>query len=128
MAAPNTSWVAQGRQRRHRSTVTMRHNLLWAGSPFVFEVPPREFESSVPRQLWWLWSPDDPRCLRGALFHDDALERGARKFQADMMWCAIVIEDGLPLWRAVLGYTLMLARRTWIWSKARAAAFGGRRV
>lgn len=113
---PDTSWCKQGGSRGYVTTQAMCWDLLWKGSPHTLTVDPgREFESSVPRRLHWLWSPDDPLYLRAALFHDVALERGARVFEADMLWATVAVSDGAPIWRTAIAYCLMLCRRSWHW-------------
>nr|WP_255596821.1 DUF1353 domain-containing protein [Cognatishimia sp. MH4019] len=94
----------------------MRWDLLWKGSPHTVVVESgREFESSVPRLARWVWSPDDPFYLRAALFHDVAIESGARHFEADMLWATIAISDGAPILRTAMAYLGMLVRRSWLW-------------
>lgn len=114
---PDTSWCQKGGARGYVTTRRITWHLLWKGSPFAFLVEPgREFESSVPRRLQWAWSPDDPFYLRAALFHDTALESGARVFEADMLWATVALSDGAPVWRTAIAYSLMLARRVWHWA------------
>lgn len=113
---PDTSWCIKGSSRGYVTTRTMSWDLLWKGSPHTLRVfAGREFESSVPKRLQWLWSPDDPHYLRAALFHDVALESGARVFEADMLWAAVAISDGAPIWRTTLAYIAMMGRRSGHW-------------
>ncbi|MGR3435278.1 MAG: DUF1353 domain-containing protein [Shimia sp.] len=90
---------------------------MYKGSPFVLTIPVgREFESSVPRALQWLWSPDDPYYLKAALIHDHLLEQGSRYIEADSQWFAAALSVGAPPVRTAIAYALMLARRALRWS------------
>lgn len=45
------------------------------GSGLIIKIPAGfEFESSVPRLLWWVFSPHDPQYLWAACLHDWLLE------------------------------------------------------
>ena len=86
-------------------------------SPYVLDIPPgREFESSVPRSLQWLWSPDDPYFLKAALLHDVLLESGARDFEADSQWRAAAFGEKAPAVRTGFAYLGMLIRRFGQWT------------
>lgn len=118
MPVPDISWCRKGGARGYVTMRPMSWDLLWKGSPYSLLVNPgREFESSVPKRLHWLWSPDDPFYLRAALFHDVALENGARVFEADMLWATVAITDDAPLWRTIIAYVLMILRRIWHWAR-----------
>ncbi|MDV7271412.1 DUF1353 domain-containing protein [Thioclava sp. A2] len=94
----------------------MSWNLMWKGSPFVLDIPAgREFESSVPRSLRWIWSPDDPYFLRAALIHDVLLESGARGFEADSQWRAAALANHAPPFRTGVAYAGMIMRRYLQW-------------
>ncbi len=57
------------------------------GSGFTITVPKgREFESSVPRFLHWVLSPDNLRYLLSAVIHDFLLEENYRAFFAAGEW------------------------------------------
>lgn len=117
---PDVSWCIKGGARGYVTTRAMSWDLLWKGSGKTLSVAPgREFESSVPKGLRWFWSPDDPCYLRAALFHDVALESGARAFEADMLWATVAITDEAPIWRTALAYSAMLGRRIWLWFQRR---------
>ena len=114
-------WCRKGGSRGYVTTQTVSWNLMWKGSPFVLEIPPgREFESSVPRGLHWLWSPDDPFFLKAALIHDVLIESGARGFEADSQWRAAALSDQAPALRTGVAYCAMLLRRfgQWVFRKA----------
>lgn len=113
---PDTSWCRAGGSRGYVTTRVMSWDCLWKGSDMTLTVVPgREFESSVPKRFRWLWSPDDPLYLRAALFHDVALENGARVFEADMLWATVAITDKAPIWRTLVAYGGMLSRRIGQW-------------
>jgi len=114
--SPDTSWCEKGGTRGYFTVRPMTWDLLWKGSPYKLTAEPgREFESSVPERLTWLWSPDDPFYLEAALWHDIALESGARVFEADMLWATVALSRGASIWRTVAAYTAMLGRRIWQW-------------
>ena len=75
----------------------------------------RGFESSVPRWLWWAWSPDDPRFLKSALIHDELLERGYKPAFADSQWIEAALSEHAPEWKTKAGYIFMVIRRMIKW-------------
>ena len=90
---------------------------MWKGSPFILEIPKgREFESSVPRALQWLWSPDDPFYLKAALIHDVLLESGSRTFEADSQWRAAALSEKAPPFKTGIAYAGMIFRRYFQWA------------
>ncbi len=118
---PDVSWCRKGGARGYVSTKTVTWHLMWKGSPYILTIPPgREFESSVPRSLQWLWSCDDPYFLKAALIHDVLLENGARGFEADSQWRAAALSEQAPAIRTGVAYFGMINRRfwQWIWRKA----------
>lgn len=116
-ATPDVSWCRKGGARGYVTTQTVFWNLMWKGSPYVLDIPPgREFESSVPRSLQWLWSPDDPFFLKAALIHDVLLESGARGFEADSQWRAAALSQKAPAVRTGFAYFGMLIRRFGQWA------------
>ena len=65
------------------------------GSGFVITVPKgREFESSVPKILRWVLSPDNPRYLLSAVIHDFLLEENYRPFFVAGEWYDAAIKSG----------------------------------
>lgn len=111
-ASPDISWCHKGGTRGYVTTRPVSWNLMWKGSPYVLDIPPgQEFESSVPRCLQWLWSPDDPYFLKAALIHDVLLESGARGFEADSQWRAAALSEKAPTIRTGFAYLGMLIRR-----------------
>lgn len=118
---PDVSWCRKGGARGYVTTRTVCWNLMWKGSPYVLHIPAgREFESSVPRILQWLWSPDDPFFLKAALIHDALLESGARGFEADSQWRAAALSEEAPAVRTGVAYFGMIIRRfgQWTFEKA----------
>lgn len=120
MTAPNIpAWCRKGGSRGYVTVAAVEWNLMWKGSPYVLAVPPgREFESSVPRVLQWLWSPDDPDFLKAALIHDVLLESGARGFEADSQWRAVALSEHAPTLRTGVAYLGMILRRFLQWIRA----------
>ena len=89
------------------STVTL-NRIDFAGKSFVI---PRGFESdgaSVPRFFWRLVCPPlDHRAVRAGVAHDFIYRTqppGWTRKEADKMFLAFLIEDGLPPFRARLAY------------------------
>lgn len=89
--------------------------ILWdigkKGSGWVLCIPAGfEFESSVPRALWWLFSPDDPDFLKSACIHDWLLENGFCRAMADAEWLDAARSVGAPVARREIAYLLMQIR------------------
>jgi uncharacterized protein DUF1353 len=81
--------------------------LVWdvgkKGSGLQITIPKgRAFESSVPRPLWWVLSPDNPRYLLSACIHDYLLEEGYRPFFAAGEWYDAALASGAPSWRSYM--------------------------
>jgi len=70
-----------------------------------------EFESSVPRGLRWVLSPDDPRFLKAAAVHDWLLENGYQTDFADSQWRDAARSDHAPRWKRAGAFFLMRLRR-----------------
>lgn len=62
------------------------------------------FESSVPKPLWWLWSPDDPYFLKAAAIHDWLLENGYRPAFAAGEWYDAAKSVHAPRLRRLFGF------------------------
>lgn len=75
----------------------------------------REFESSVPRMLRWVFSPDDPVFLKSAVIHDVLLEEGFRKAFADSQWFEAALSEHAPEWLTWMAYSAMRGRRFVFW-------------
>ena len=97
-------------ERGNVCTLQNRHGLLikWNGERLLV---PRGFESdgaSVPRLFWRLVFPTiDPQALRAAIAHDYIYRtqpEGWEKEDADEMFYDLLIEDGVPKWRAWIAY------------------------
>ncbi|MGH1579085.1 DUF1353 domain-containing protein [Planktotalea sp.] len=113
---PDVSWCCKGGARGYVTVRTVYWSLMWKGSPFLLTIlPGREFESSVPCVLQWLWSPDDPFYLKAALIHDVLLESGSRTFEADGQWRAAAISEKAPPFKTGIAYAGMILRRYWQW-------------
>ncbi len=90
-------WHAPGITRDYMTVKPVVHAIGRAGSGWRLLIPSgREFESSVPRALRWLISPDDPRFLRAALVHDHLLEEGNRALFSAGEWHAAARASGAP--------------------------------
>ncbi|TRD22953.1 DUF1353 domain-containing protein [Palleronia caenipelagi] len=113
---PDTSWCRKGGRR---SYVTTKPLPWWIGkenSGWLLTVPEhREFESSVPRSLQWVWSPDDPYYLKSAAIHDTLLEEGFREAFADSQWFEAALSEHAPTFRTWVAYSAMRARRFLLW-------------
>ena len=88
-------------------TVTL-NRIEFAGKSFVI---PRGFESdgaSVPRFFWRVVCPPlDHRAVRAGVAHDYIYRTQPEDWtrrEADLMFLAFLIEDGLPPFRAKLAY------------------------
>lgn len=115
--APDVSWCKPGDSRDYVTVETVVWDLMWKGSPFSLRIPPgREFESSVPRTLQWLWSPADPYFLKAALIHDYLLESGSRGFEADSQWRAAALSEDAPAFKTAVAYLGMIVRRFIQWA------------
>jgi hypothetical protein len=72
---PETSWCCKGGARGYVTTAPVEWWIGKRNSMWLLTVPAgREFESSVPWCLNWLFSPDDPFFLKSAAIHDMLLE------------------------------------------------------
>lgn len=119
----DVSWCIKGGARGY---VTTRPLHWWIGkkeSGWKLTVPAgREFESSVPGWLWWLFSPDDPLFLKSACIHDMLLEEGFRLAFADSQWFEAALSEHAPGLRTWLAYSAMRGRRFVIWVFGRRTA------
>lgn len=106
-------WCEYGSKRTYRVKIARPWHLGWKGSDFVVIVPVGfEFESSVPRGLRWLLSPDDPDFLWAAALHDYLLEKikGIRRPFADSQWLDAARSDNAPKLKRESAYLGMRAR------------------
>ncbi len=121
---PNAPWHRKGGARGY---VTTRPLEWWIGkehSMWLLTVPVgREFESSVPRGLQWLFSPDDPLFLKSACIHDTLLEEGFRQAFADSQWFEAAMSEHAPPLRVWLAYSAMRGRRFVLWSLGRSPTY-----
>jgi hypothetical protein len=112
-----TSWCIKGGARGYVTTRTVDWWIGKKDSGWEFSVPAgRAFESSVPRWLWWLYSPDDPLFLKPACIHDTLLEEGFRQAFADSQWFEAAMSEHAPPLRVWLAYSAMRSRRFVLWS------------
>lgn len=110
-----TSWCGPGVNRRYVVTRDLHWHIGKKGSGWILTVPVgREFESSVPRWLWWCFSPDDPNFLKSAAIHDMLLEEGYRKQFADTQWIEAARSNHAPVLRSEIAFRLMRIRRWFI--------------
>ena len=64
--------------------------------------------ASVPQWLWWIFPPFG-RYLRAALVHDYVYERRMfSKSVCDRMFLTLMVSDGVPAWKAVLFYRMVV--------------------
>lgn len=121
---PGVLWYAKGGARGY---VTTRPLEWWIGkkeSGWKLTVPQgREFESSVPRWLHWLFSPDDPLFLKSACIHDTLLEEGFMQAFADSQWFEAAMSEHAPPLRVWLAYSAMRGRRFVLWSLGRSPTY-----
>lgn len=113
---PDTTWFSLGGSRGY---VTTRPIDWWIGknkSGWLLVIPEgREFESSVPLWLRWLWPPADPFYLKAAVIHDVLLEAGFRKAFADSQWFEAALSEHAPALRTWAAFGLMRSLRFWGW-------------
>jgi hypothetical protein len=118
------AWCKKGGERGYVTTLPLE---WWIGkkhSMWLLTVPVgREFESSVPRSLEWLFSPDDPHFLKSACIHDMLLEEGYRTAFADSQWFEAALSEGAPPLRAWLAYRAMRSRRFVLWLLGRSHSY-----
>ncbi len=73
--------------------------------------------ASIPRPLWWFASPTDYPVLRASLLHDYLYRTGHRidRKYADKLFYKLMVEDGMPRWKAKLVYwaVRIFAKRAW---------------
>lgn len=111
------AWCKKGGSRGYVVTAAFTWDIGRAGSDLKLHVPVgREFESSVPRCLQWLWSPDDPYFLKAAVVHDILLEDGNGAVFSDSQWFDAAASVGAPMWRTWLAYGAMIGRRFFQWA------------
>ncbi|MBK5933697.1 uncharacterized protein DUF1353 [Rhodovulum imhoffii] len=119
-ALPDVSWCRKGGARGYVTTQPIE---WWIGkkeSGWKLTVPvDREFESSVPRWLTWVFSPDDPFFLKSAAIHDTLLEEGFRQAFADSQWFEAALSEHAPGLRTWVAYSAMRARRFLLWATGR---------
>ncbi|MCW8843340.1 MAG: DUF1353 domain-containing protein [Rhodobacteraceae bacterium] len=116
-ASPDTSWCRKGGSRGYVTTCEITWAIGKKESGWVLCIPVgREFESSVPRSMRWLWSPEDPFFLKSAVIHDLLLEEGFRPAFADSQWFEAALSVHAPELRTWLAYGFMRSRRFLFWS------------
>lgn len=114
---PDLSWCMKGGSRGYVVTSPITWQIGKRGSGWVLHIPEGvEFESSVPRLLHWIWSPDDPFYLKAAAIHDTLLESGFRQAFADSQWFEAALSEQAPPMRARLAHAAMTARRFFKWA------------
>ncbi len=117
---PDISWCKKGGSRGWITIETVEWDIGKNKSGWVFSIPPgREFESSVPPLLRWVFDPDDPFFLKSALIHDTLLELGFRRAFADSQWFEAALSVHAHPLRTWLAYSGMRLRRfiRWILGK-----------
>ncbi|SMX29155.1 hypothetical protein TRP8649_03288 [Pelagimonas phthalicica] len=117
---PDLSWCKKGGARGYVTAQPVPWQIGKKDSGWELLVPAgREFESSVPRQLGWLFSPDDPYFLKAACIHDYLIECGYRRAFADSQWFEAALSEQAPELRARLAYLAMRLRLFAIWAVGR---------
>lgn len=112
-------WCERGGSRGYVLTQHVDWCVGRKGSPWLLVVPVGfEFESSVPKILSWLWSPDDPHYLLSAAVHDHLLETGHRTDFADSQWYEAALSVGAPRLKTEIARTGMRFRRFFQWALA----------
>ncbi|WP_298491525.1 DUF1353 domain-containing protein [uncultured Maritimibacter sp.] len=66
---------------------------LWVGVPVGYR-----FDVSVPRALWWVIDPNDPRFLKAAALHDFALGDRWSRVAAAALFAEALAADGVGRW------------------------------
>lgn len=108
----DNSWCKKGGSRGYVTVKKVTWSIGIKDGPYILTIPKgREFESSVPYILRWLWSVDDPYFLKSALVHDHLLEEGWRRQSADAQWYEVALSVHAPTKRARIGYLGMVLRR-----------------
>lgn len=114
------TWCRKGGSRGYVVTRDIAWRIGSPDSGWVFRVAAgREFESSVPRRLHWLFPPDDPNFLKAAAVHDALLEVGHRRAFADSQWVEVALSVGAPRRRAIAAYAAMVLRSALIGALAK---------
>lgn len=105
-------WCKKGGPRGYVTTAQIDWPIGRKGSRHVETIPAGfEFESSVPRLLQRLWSPDDPAFLLSACVHDWLLEAGYDRDFCDSQWLAAARKSKANCWRAKTARLFMMLRR-----------------
>ena len=113
-------WCTRGGSRGYVATQPLNWQIGKKGSGWVLTVPVgKEFKSSVPRILHWVFSPDDPRFLKSAAIHDTLLEAGYRRAFADSQWFEAAMSEHAPGLRTWIAYSGMRFRRFFHWATGR---------
>jgi hypothetical protein len=113
---PDITWCKPGEKRDYVVVRDLHWFIGKKQSGWTLTVPEgREFESSVPRWLSWLFSPDDPYYLKSAAIHDMLLEEGFRKAFADSQWFEAALSVRAPPLRTWGAYRAMRLRRFVHW-------------
>ncbi|MFS4582925.1 DUF1353 domain-containing protein [Phaeobacter sp. C3_T13_0] len=116
-AKPDTNWYRKGTSRSYATTRDLSWSIGKKDSGWLLTIPAgREFESSVPAWLHWLFSPDDPHFLKSAVIHDTLLEEGYRVAFADSQWFEAALSVHAPALRTWAAYSAMRACRFWNWA------------
>lgn len=102
----------KGGSRGYVSIRLFKWHIGTADSPHVVKIEEGfEFESSVPKFLQWIWSPDDPDFLLAAMVHDKLLEMGWRRQGADAQWYEVAQSQNAPKCKTMIAYLGMVLRR-----------------
>lgn len=107
-----SDWCKKGGSRGYVTTLCVDWPIGCKESRHIEVIPDGfEFESSVPRILRWLWSPDDPTFLLSACVHDWLLEAGYDRDFCDSQWLAAARKSQANRFRAKTARLVMMLRR-----------------
>lgn len=113
-------WYEKGGARGYVTTRPLLWSIGKKGSGWDLVIPAgREFESSVPYFLRWIFSPDDPFFLKSACIHDALIEDGFRLAFADSQWFEAAMSEQAPALRTWAAYSAMRGRRFMMWLAGR---------
>lgn len=112
----NINWAKRGETRDYITTKRLEWEIGKKHSGWVLIIPEgKEFESSVPKWLHKIWSPDDLHYLKAAVIHDTLLELGFRKAFADSQWFEAALSENAPKIKTAIAYSLIRLRRYFLY-------------
>lgn len=98
---------------RYRVVIPIRWEMGRVDSGWWFDVPTGfEFDVSIPKPLWWIFSPHDRRFLKAAALHDELLRSGVDRVTAAGAFNEALKADGVSSARR-LAMTAAVAFYRW---------------